>query len=278
MAEFKDRSHVEGPAVTNRPRFPQGTSPHGLAQDIEHKKEEYDSGRLYQFVGRDAQGNVAGPAAQDGLGQPLPDPSMKYPSRAYAPDPYDTTEALKLAAPPAMGTKMLTADDLNWMRRKQDQMTAMQFKQFVASMYNENDPAQKALLYKVFPELLSERLSIVNQRFELIKQLTKIRIMGGPQSSDDLKLLFALSSGAVSLPSGNMWDPSSWSGMASSPQDALNRGLFSVVKVRQAGQTDATKIPFDQLGSVMVPFGTPSQPMSNAASLTAISNGFNGAI
>jgi len=270
MTDVENKATGIGGPKAKKVRIPSNQKPHDLAQDVEALKQKYGSQALYQIIGRSADG-TDGPA-QDGLGQNQPITTHTYPVKLYAPDKYDTNVALKNAAPASFGKKMLSADDLEWMRRKQDQMTAAEFKQFVASMYNKDDPAQLALLHKVYPELLSEQEEIIDQRFDLIKQLTKIRLHGGPQDVDDLRLLFALNSGAVLLPKGDMWDPKTWSGIAANKSQAMSRGLFSVVRVQQAGTGDAGQMPFNALGYALG--GSLGSPMTSKGAIATMQNQF----
>ena len=101
---------------------------------------------------------------------------------------------------------------------------------------------------------MEEQKQIIEDRIDLVKRLAMMKLYGQPRDKEDLKLLFALSSGAVTPPSGNLWDPSSWSNIGGSTVDdtkVFKRGLFSVVKSYKEGTTNTTKVPFDQLSTVM---------------------------
>ena len=205
MAAFSDKTggSVNGPKTESAHPI---RKPKSLAADIKKLEDKYGAETLYQILGRAGDGAVR--AGNDGLGQTQVDKDSSYPVRLYAPDPYDSAVDLKKAADPnVFGQKMMTDRDVEWLARKRDQMTAAEFKQFVASMYNKNDPAQLALLHEVYPQLLEEQKQIVNERFDLIKRLTMMSLTGKPESQQDLELLFALNTGAIQLPKGDMWDP-----------------------------------------------------------------------
>lgn len=246
-------SGSDGPDAPRKTRYPRGAgSPHELAQRIEALEQAAGSkGGYFNVVGANSQGDPNGKKT-DGLGQPLPQEDQ-YPVRLYNADPYDTTAQMKYQLSDSLGKKVLTTDDMDWLRRKADQKTAANFKQFVASMYNKNDPAQAALLNRVYPELLDEQKQILEDRMDLIKRLAVMKLYGQPQSAEDLQLLFAISSGAVAMPTGNLWEPGSWKGAFAGPttknQD-INRGLFSAVKIRAPGVADTSKIPFDELNAM----------------------------
>ena len=247
MAAFSDKTggSVNGPKTESAHPI---RKPKSLAADIKKLEDKYGAETLYQILGRAGDGAVR--AGNDGLGQTQVDKDSSYPVRLYAPDPYDSAVDLKKAADPnVFGQKMMTDRDVEWLARKRDQMTAAEFKQFVASMYNKNDPAQLALLHEVYPQLLEEQKQIVNERFDLIKRLTMMSLTGKPESQQDLELLFALNTGAIQLPKGDMWDPNTWKdgSIAGDKDAAMKRGLFSPVRISAAGPGDKDKMPFDAL-------------------------------
>lgn len=250
MAAMSDKTggSIDGNKTTSASYLKSG-KPGKLPKDIKALRDKYGADTLYQILGRDGTG--APRAGPDGLGQPQVDRDTSYPVRLYAPDPYDSAVAIKQAADTSVfGQKMMTDRDVEWMARKRDQMTAAEFKQFVASMYNKNDPAQLALLHEVYPQLLEEQKAIVNERFDLIKRLTMMSLTGKPESQEDLQLLFALNSGAIELPRGDMWNPQTWQAtgvIAGDKARAMKRGLFSPVKLSRAGDGNKNMMPFDAL-------------------------------
>lgn len=247
MAAFTEKTNgkING-NKTESAHFDKKGKPGKLPKDIKALRDKYGYAQLYQILGRQADGGVG--EGEDGLNQRNVDTSSSFPVRLYQPDPYDSTVEMKVAAPSSLGQKMLTDKDLEYLARKRDQVTAAEFKQFVASMYNLNDPAQKALLNSAFPSLLQEQKQIINDRFELQKRLTTMALVGHPESQEDFALLFALNSGAIKLPKGDMWDPDSWGKViAEDKQTAMARGMFSPVKVSIAGRGDTTQSPFNML-------------------------------
>jgi hypothetical protein len=245
--------------------MPGGASKHELTQDVEKLKNKYGTDALMNIVGRNMEGEIRKGAneASDGLGQKMAGEN-EYPVRMYHPDPYDTVVDLKTKVANKLGAPVQTAEDLEWLRRKQDQMNAAQFKQFVASLYNTHDPAQKALLHKVYPELLDEQAKVLDERMQLMAQLAKIRLYGGPRNRDDLMLLWALNSGAVKLPEGNPWTPSGWDenktangGPDGSEVDAFQRGIFSPIKTWKSKKQKDNQVPFNMLGANMATGGKP---------------------
>lgn len=256
MASEKSKDHVRTPKSSRaHVTMPGGQSPKELVDKLTELEQQYGA----EFV--NLVGQWRGKA--DGLGQPMPTSDADYPVRLYAPDKYDSAVEMKRdligqsrGDKTPFGQAVLTTQDMDWLARKRDQLTAAQFKQFVSGMYNKNDPAQAALLHKVYPELLQEQKQILDDRIDLVRRLAMMKLYGQPRDKEDLRLLFALSSGAVSPPVGNLWDPSSWTDNYSGSVNAIGgnmikRGFFSATKMYAAGKTNRGKIPFDQLGSLL---------------------------
>lgn len=216
-----------------------------LADELNRLKIEYGDDMVQLAVGGPdgLHGDPAVVGAQSKAGQD------QFPVRLFAHDPYDETAAAKLAAPEAFGTKQLTDQDLRYLKRKQDIYQEANLKSFVSQLYDARDPGQAALLDKIFPQLNNEREAIIEQRAELEKRLAKIRLRG-PQDEADLKLLFAISSGAIAPPKGELWKPESWFTGGPSETERLQRGLFNPRRLF-AGAKNKGYMPFDRLGGVL---------------------------
>ena len=172
-----------------------------------------------------------------------------FPVRLFPHDPYDAVVENKLNIPDAFGQKTLTDQDIEWHRRKADNLQAANFKAWAAQQYDARDPAQAALLNKLLPGLQSEREQIIEQRAELAKRLAKIHLRGA-QDESDMKLLWLLSTGVIQPPRGELWDPESWFSDDNNAEERLARGLFSPRRIF-SGKTDTNFVPFDQLYSAI---------------------------
>ena len=93
--------------------------------------------------------------------------------------------------------------------------------------------------------------------------MAKIRLRG-PKEPEDLKLLFALASGAIAPPKGALWEPEHWFDYPGGPdaQTRLQRGLFSPFAIYQPSE-DRSKMPFDKL-MAMLGQGTTPGPQNAA--------------
>lgn len=276
MADATSKDHVRTPKSSRaKVTYPGGEHPKELVDKLTELEQQYGVD-LVNLIGQRS-------GAADGLGQPTPGARDDYPVRLYAPDKYDSSVQMKQqlikaaggnANATPFGQAVMTAQDMDWLAKKRDQMTAAQFKQFVSGMYNKNDPAQAALLHKVYPELLEEQKQILEDRIDLIKRLAMMKLYGQPRDKEDLRLLFALSSGAVTPPTGNLWDPSTWSQYDANPGNAdgneIKRGLFSATKRYQSGFQAKAKVPFDQLMSVIgTPYGGSGTPAPGGSTFNA---------
>jgi len=76
----------------------------------------------------------------------------------------------------------------------------------------------------------------------------------GPKNNEDIKLLYALSTGSIKPPAGVLYQPETW--FDTSAQDRLNRGLFSPFAIYSPTQ-DRSKLPFD---AVMASLGSGTTP------------------
>lgn len=217
-----------------------------LADELNRLKIEYGDDMVQLAVGA-PDGLHGGPASIGN--KPVIAGQDQFPVRLFAHDPYDEVAAAKMTAPEALGNKTLTDQDLRYLKRKQDIFQEANLKSFVSQLYDARDPGQAALLDKIFPQLNNEREAIIEQRAELEKRLAKIRLRG-PQDESDLKLLFAISSGAIEPPKGELWNPESWFVGGASERDRLQRGLFNPRRLF-AGSKNHNFMPFDRLGGVL---------------------------
>jgi hypothetical protein len=204
---------LEGPA-SRTSVVPGEPSAKKLAKDIAKMKERYGP-ELYQLFAT---------AGTDQLGQDKA--AVTYGVPLYQSDPYDDVARIKGSLTDAeYGQKVLTTDDLKYLKRKEDQLQAADFKSWIGKLYNWNDPAQRPLLMKVYPEAIQEQMETIEMQAELAKRLAKIRLYGGPQDQEDARLMYLIQAGVVKVPTDPLWQPSQ-SGTYNAAA-ATKRGLFS---------------------------------------------------
>lgn len=265
-----------GPKV----RLPPETSPAGLTEKLRALEEEYGV-NLYQVTNRDETGDQRNASAQDMTGASYQRADSVYPVKLYSPDSYDDIAKMKaeyanLKDNAPFGATFATAEDFEWMKAKKDAKTAAAYKQWVLSQYNLADPAQRPLMEKMYPGLFAEMEQEIDSRAEMEKKLAKIRLRGAPSGADEAQLLFALASGAIQPPQGELWNPSTWSDRLVTDYNSLDsaRGLFSFTKMWRAGKRNEDN-PTDFLAGVLP--GGRGAPESSANSLSQLGLNWNGA-
>lgn len=233
MSEDHKKANVPGPAGTRKGKIPNEVGEKELVNFLNELKERYPD-TFFQVASRDDKGtHVSGADVTGAARQGVVD----YPVRLFHGDPHDELIALKReligtsgSGATPLGQAVVTRDDLEYFARKKQMEQAASFKQFVASLYNKNDPAQRAMLKRAYPELEQEQKQIIEDRCELSRRLAMLALDGEPKDENDLKLLFALASGILKPPVGNLWDPETWKDqldIAGKRTEAITRGMFS---------------------------------------------------
>lgn len=131
--------------------------------------------------------------------------------------------------------------DIDVMKQKSEEAELMQLDAFVQQLYNMNDPKDVKIMKELWPAYFERREKEIDKQIELQKRFAKIR-MFGVQNTDDLLLLYGVSTGEVKM------EPfAPWTGLRKNdPADQLSRfkrGYFSVHRmfVNGRGFSDATK-------------------------------------
>lgn len=216
---------------------------HEINQAMEDLKTKYGEDLVNLAVYGDG---LHGPADKEVPDSQIPGQSQ-FPVRLYPKDDYDQVMQVKLAASQDATMKEwqkdFTTQDARYLIRKQEAQTGAAFKAWLATLYDARDPYQAEMLNKVFPELKQEQEAVLRQRAELGLRIALIRLFG-PREPDDLKLLYGISSGAVTPPVGPIWEPEKW--FESDAKDRLARGLFSPFRTYR-GIEDRSKMPFDKV-------------------------------
>lgn len=84
------------------------------------------------------------PNDAEGLGR-------SFPARLTAYDPQDDLQEMKLNAPEDFGYKMLEREDLEWMRRKKQNVQYADFINWAETYFDMRDPAQQRIMEEMVP-------------------------------------------------------------------------------------------------------------------------------
>jgi len=271
---------LQGPGKNKTPTKsgPSASKAQNFQKDLEKLKEKY--GDDYVRLGTKGDPRVldANEAAVGSL--PTDESKMAgpdyFPVRLYPHDKDDNLMELKANVDEGLfGKKELTTKDLEYLQRKKEALNAAQYKQYVAQMFNSQNPAELQMLNQLAPEILQEKMEIIDTEAELDARLAKMRLRGFPRDAEDLKLAFAIKSGNVKLPDGTLWDPSSWRNKESALA-TINRGLFSPMASAQDVKWDASKQSWDLVvgggtdtrtgGDKLNPFISPSSRLGGPGS------------
>lgn len=193
--------------------------------EVQKKEDEYNYDYLRLDEGQDKRFHSS-------------ERANRFPVRLFPRDEYDTVAAMKQKAPPSLGEKTLTTDDLQWMKRKLESEQFADKKQWILSQFDLRDAAQREMFQRIFPEFLREQESIIDERLDLAGRVAKLRLRG-PVSADDFNLLYLLNNGTIKLPKGNIWDPVDWK-PTSSAAEIKARGLFNPLRYSQSVKPGGT--------------------------------------
>lgn len=90
-----------------------------------------------------------------------------------------------------------------WLERKAAVSEAANFDRYFAQNFNKNDLASRQFAQKINPDFYQQREREMNERAEMVVKLKGIQLRG-PQSKEDLFMLWLIESGRVRLPKD--WD------------------------------------------------------------------------
>lgn len=149
----------------------------------------------------------------------------EFPAHLSTVSSYDDYVERKVNAPEALGYKMLSDKDLEWMKEKEENIQFAEFENWCATYFDMKDPAIARLVEEMLPEFFKRREAVIEEVAELQKRIAYLRLHG-PKSKDDLFLVYMLNNGKLKVPQGAVWDPENW---YPGQKDDKNfaRGLFN---------------------------------------------------
>lgn len=131
-----------------------------------------------------------GGGAADGIGD-LWAPST-YPDRGEPPVTEKTNYARMLTGVNAMPVINITEEDVQKMKDKAWKSTLWDFDNWVGGYLKPNEnPANKALLAKVYPEWLERQKTVIENFHDFKKRVETLKIMG-PKNKEDLFLFYRM--------------------------------------------------------------------------------------
>ncbi len=127
----------------------------------------------------------------------------RYPDYAYPDDQEeDTRVEKKIAATRWFGATpqlQLTERDMDYLERKKEAQQLLKFKSFVEDSVPRGTPWAKEYFEKLMPGWYESKIAVINEKVDLVQKFVDITIRG-PQSIDDMFLLYNLYQGNIKLP------------------------------------------------------------------------------
>lgn len=127
----------------------------------------------------------------------------RYPDYVYPDDQEaDTQWAAKDALVEGTGanfTYQLGPKDVQYLLNKKEAQEAVRFKQFVEDSIPRGTPWAKEFFEKIMPGWYQSKIDVINDKLSIVQKLTSITIHG-PQTIDDMALLYQVYSGRIDIP------------------------------------------------------------------------------
>jgi len=105
-----------------------------------------------------------------------------------------------LTASGQYGKGILTEKDMALLTKKILEAQAQEFDQYIMENLDYNNPATFQWLQKVAPGFIKRRLATLNKIADHQGKLTKIKMMGGAQTPEEFKFLYAVQTGKIKVP------------------------------------------------------------------------------
>jgi hypothetical protein len=141
-----------------------------------------------------------------------------------------------------IGHALFDDKDLEAFEDIKRQKQQVSFESWLSSYFDVQDPPTAKIISEIYPEYWTKREASIRQQAELQTDLALIRLRG-PTTKKDLLTLYALSTGAVDMPGGSIFEPSQWS----YPNTDFSRGMFNPRRYHAAGKLDTRRDPVGAL-------------------------------
>lgn len=137
-----------------------------------------------------------------------------------------------------LGAALFDDKDLAAFEDIKRQKQQVSFESWLSSYFDVQDPPTAKIISEIYPEYWTKREATIRQQAELQTDLALIRLRG-PTTKKDLLTLYALSTGAVDIPRGSIFEPSKWS----HDNKDFSRGMFNPRRYYPAGVLDSRRDP-----------------------------------
>ena len=154
-----------------------------------------------------------------------------------------------------LGQVMVTDEDLKWLQKKKSAKERYFFDQWFARLFDMNDINKLKHAQQLYPEFWKEREEELNRQAEVQKRLALIK-MRGPQTMEDMILVYAIHTGKMELPDKPLWRLDE---AGKNIDNAYKAGIFSPSRfVTSIGGVNPTQTGMGFLGSQLTNQGTSS--------------------
>jgi hypothetical protein len=187
----------------------------------------------------------------------------QFPAQYVTPDPRD--DLYKMKATIARGENRrwdVSDEEAAYVLDKQKGLEAHKFDKFFWDAYEPNtkDPAKQRVLREIYPAFWDRRLKKMEEIAKVQLQVARIKMLG-PQSEEDLQLLYAIHSGLIEIPESPLHKLDDQTPLKD--RQNFSRGMFNPIKHIIADKRGAWTNPgATGIGGAVGP-AVPAPPMQN---------------
>lgn len=135
-------------------------------------------------------------------------------------------------------------------KQKVEAMEFQTFQLWARSLFNMNDPYQRAQFWNLFPEQLEANYNWIDNQVELQKSWAKILCLGVPNDQKQLFFMWALNTGLIDLYPGSVADPAMFNTKEQADNFITNEalGIFNPMRLATSvyGPTSLTNLTTDK--------------------------------
>lgn len=112
---------------------------------------------------------------------------------------------------------------------KKKEVELFNFEQWIAGVYDQNDPAENEILSRIYPAFKAKREQFIIEKYELAKRHELLKLFG-PRDQDDLILMYMIANKQITIPSLDMKGQGQDVDTDPTKSGEFARGLFNVNK------------------------------------------------